>query len=274
LSILANVIAFFRRQPDWDAGFRKVCRSVFRITVEHGGGRYTGTGFVAAKYRRQDSKNGFILATAEHVFRPLRGYETVFWRVERFTWRGDGDGWSTFKSNLELLGDSPIRAHLTTDVGLLIVPQTDDYVVEPLHLCDPRVGVVPGTEVGWVGFPAFVREEFPVSVPCFFRGVVSAVIDTTATDDGRLLYLVDGHGAQGVSGGPVWVWNPARSRAEVIGLCSRYMWKGGSPEPGLVVVEAVNPLVGFLRRSAELEVRVIMARGPVRPGSLVHGRGT
>lgn len=253
------------RRTAWENSFPRVCESLFRITVGHGGGTVGATGFVIAKYKRQDGNLGFALATAEHVFKPLAPYENLLWRVDRFTWRGVGDGWSTFKSNLELLGNSPIRASLASDVGLLFVPQTDEYRVEPMWLADPRVGVIPGTKVAWAGYPAFVSGRFGRPLPCCYQGVVSAVVDTTDSDD-RLLYLIDGHGGQGVSGGPIWAWNRGRSRPEVIGLCSQYISSKEQPvEPGLVVAESTNMLTRYLQASPELTTNVSQFRRRAGP---------
>jgi hypothetical protein len=233
--------------------FPDVCSSLFRISATHGNGTIAATGFVIAQYTRP-GKLAFALATAEHVFRPLRSYENIHWRLDQFDWLGRPTGWITFKSNLELLGNSPIRANLVTDVGLLFAPPVD-FPLHSMRVMPSDQAVKPGGRVGWAGFPAFIEKRTGDIRPCYFEGVISSVVDRIVAE-GKLYYLVDGHGGRGVSGGPVWHWNDDQGNYEVLGLCSQYHRPESPGEPGLIVVEAINPVVAYLETSGELTLNL------------------
>jgi hypothetical protein len=67
-------------------------------------------------------------------------------------------------------------------------------------------GILPGqprAKMLNTGFPDFVRQRTGDHHPCVYQGIISAVIDRIETES-KLIYLVDGHGGRGVSGGPLW----------------------------------------------------------------------
>lgn len=237
----------------WDGVFGRICEGMFKLTASYKGGSVTATGFLVARYKKPD-KLAFALATAEHVFRPLPMYTDVQWTLERFDWKGDGTGWLNFKSNLQKLGGSPIRAHLDFDVGLVFLPPLA-FETDLLRVIDPNFAIQPGAKVGWAGFPQFVAKELGVPKPCYFEGVISAVVDRTA-ESGRLYYLVDGHGGRGVSGGPLWCWDEGHADYQVIGICSQYL-PSGDQGPGIIAFESINPLVQYLKPSTELEMNIV-----------------
>jgi hypothetical protein len=237
----------------WEEVFPQICKSLLRITARHSAGEVSATGFVVARYA-QPGELEFAIATAEHVFQPLPANENVYWTIESFGWRGEPLGWSTFTSNLEALGKSPIRANLVSDVGLLFSPPTK-FDLEVVRLLHASYAIRPGAKAGWAGFPRFVSQRTGDPRPCYFEGVISSVVDRV-DQEARLFYLVDGHGGQGVSGGPLWIWDDATDHYAVIGLCSQYI--AGEPEssPGMVVFEAVNPIVGYVGTSSELKMDI------------------
>ena len=116
----------------WDQVFDNICDSLLKVTAKYEGGAVSATGFLVARYKQPD-KLAFALATAEHVFQPLPMYTDVEWMLQRYNWKGQGTGYVTFKSNLQKLGASPIRANLESDVGLLFLPKLafETEVVRP-----------------------------------------------------------------------------------------------------------------------------------------------
>ena len=86
-----------------------------------------------------------------------------------------------------------------------------------------------GEEVAWLGFPGI--DSLGPRPLCLFSGIVSAKVG-----DKSLLYLIDGSGIQGVSGGPVFRMN-----------------KGGHPEPAgkpsfLGVISTYHPHFTKIKR--------------------------
>lgn len=238
----------------WDQCFLEICNSLFKVTATSSAGTFSATGFVVAKYKKAD-KLGFVLATAGHTFRKLPANENIYWVVQKFDWKGSKIEEITFGSNLEAVGNSPIRVHLELDIALLFIPNIKSEV-KLLRIINPSYGIQPGGKVGWAGFPTFVKEKTETPHPCYFEGVVSAVVDKVEKE-GKLFYLVDGHGGKGVSGGPLWCWNDEQSTYEVIGICRQYLKSQDKATPGLVVFESINPIIKYLKTSNELEISVI-----------------
>ncbi len=161
----------------WDEVFPRICDSMFRLTAKYNGGAVSATAFTIAKYK-EPGNLAFVLATAEHVFKPLPMYTDVEWVLQRYNWKGEGTGWLTFKSNLQKLGKSPNRANLACDVGVVVVPKLD-FQPQPelVPLINFEYAMPPGTKVGWSGFPGFVTEQTGEPRPCYFEGVISSVVD-------------------------------------------------------------------------------------------------
>jgi hypothetical protein len=76
---------------------------------------------------------------------------------------------------------------------------------------------------------------------CYFEGVVSAVPSNPQ------VYLVDGHAASGVSGGPMW-FLADDGDAIITGVCISYNWP--KDLPGLV---GFCPLQVLLRNIEEMQ---------------------
>ena len=76
-----------------------------------------------------------------------------------------------------------------------------------LPLQDSDEPLLRGTEIGVVGFPGIVKDEF-----CFFKGDISGYLDKPPT------YLVDGVVVSGVSGGPAF-----DAHGHIVGFVSTYI---------------------------------------------------
>jgi hypothetical protein len=118
-----------------------------------------------------------------------------------------------------------------------------DLAEYPSLLTTPPGGhLLAGTEVAWCGFPGFVHDMIGVYKLCYYEGVVSAY----ASGPSQPLYLVDGHVAYGVSGGPIWFCAPD-GKPVVLGVVSSY----ASPStnvPGLCAFTPMNVLFDHLQR--------------------------
>lgn len=244
----------------WDESFLEVCESLFRIKATSSSGTYTGAGFVIAKYHTSE-KLGFVLATARHLFNKLPNYENIQWKIEKYDCRGNKTYEMIFKSNTEVTGGSPMRMRTDADIGALFVPRLDLQEIKPLRIIPSVFAVQPGARVGWAGFPKITKVRTETPYPCYFEGVISAVIEKEESEHGKevkkLFYLVDGHGGEGVSGGPLWYWNDKKKNYEIIGICSGYIFGDPISTPGLVVFESVNPLVAYLSATEELELNIV-----------------
>jgi len=239
----------------WDECFPEICKSLFRIKAQCSSGTFKGSGFLVAKYKKT-GKNSLVFATAKHLIKDLPNYENIHWTLEKFDLRGNVIETLTFKTNIEKMGESAIRVHDEYDIALLFTCAINDGHNEPLRIIDPRVAIIPGAKVGWAGFPAFAEKKTIRTNPCYFEGVISTTVDY----EGKLFYMVDGHGGEGLSGGPLWYWNSELSNYEIIGICSGYV----SPEdklyyPGLVSFESINPLISYLKTSNDLYMNIIYA---------------
>ena len=239
-----------------DKSFEEIRPSIFRIETKWSEGVGSATGFVVGKLR--DSKK-LVIATAKHVL-DFPEDETVWWKVQQFDERGTVARQTTFGTNALLKGDLPYRTHNELDVGLCALPSFADgkpflaYEDEaPIRLIDPQMGVTAGTRVGWAGYPWFVEQALGFPQLCYFEGVISAMVD----HPDRRIYIVDGHAAKGVSGGPVWSWSEERSRLEVAGIVTEYRWADPkvSGLPGLCFFEPINPVVKYLEYWQKEEVK-------------------
>lgn len=257
-----------------DECLEEVRPSIFRIETKWSKKVSSATGFVVGKLR--DSKK-LVIATAKHVL-DLPKNETVWWKVQQFDEHGAVARQTTFGTNAELKGDLPYRTHNILDVGLCALPSFADdkpllaYEDEsPMRLIDPCMGITAGTRVGWAGYPWFVEQALGFPQLCYFEGVISAMVN----HPDKRIYLVDGHAAKGVSGGPVWWWSEERNRLEVVGIVSEYSWPDPKlpelPEqpdlpkllellklpglPGLCFFEPINPVGTFLEHWQEEEVK-------------------
>ncbi|OAI49028.1 hypothetical protein AYO44_01095 [Planctomycetaceae bacterium SCGC AG-212-F19] len=242
-----------------DRSFELFSSSIFRIEARWGLGASPGagqqppagqvwssvaTGFAVAIFA--DSRR-LVLATARHVL-DVPDDEMIGWRVQQFDARGEVVRQVTFGTNKKLKSGVPYDFHKNADIGTLVLPRLGDDKLPfarpdevPVRVIDILSGASTGTRVGWAGFPGLVADRLGFPQLCYFEGVISAMVNRAD----RQIYIVDGHGGEGVSGGPVWHWSAEKDRPEVIGIVSGY--QGASVDepwlPGYCVFEPINPLM-------------------------------
>jgi len=240
----------------WEQCFTEICNSLFRISLSYNSINAWGTGFPIAKYKIPGNLS-LVLATAKHVV-SFSANDTVDWKIEQFDLHGNLKQNISFKSNNSITGNSPIRTHTEFDIAGVFVPNIgsiDQY--KPLRTIPASQAIMPGTKVGWAGFPSLAHELLS-NQPCYYEGVISAVADR----GNRLYYIIDGHNGPGVSGGPVWCWNDEESNYDIIGLASSYVFRKENPAlPGLCVFESINPLMAYLSSSTNLEINSSIQNG-------------
>jgi hypothetical protein len=230
--------------------FLAVCPRVFRVETSWKDGGSVATGFSVARLMKS---NCLILATAGHVLQFSEG-EPVEWLVQQF----DDEGRLARETRFTTTGpdgENRYGWHNVMDIGWVVIPATDtegkrftlpDEV--PLPLIDAKRRLCEGTRVGWAGFPWQVHEFQGHPQLCYFEGVVSAFCQRSKTT----VYVVDGHNAPGVSGGPVWHWPEDGDGIQIAGVVSGY---GRSEDrfPGFCVFVPINPLINYLRASCSTD---------------------
>ena len=227
-----------------DRSFDLIAPSIFRVETRWENKVASATAFVLGKYR---DTGKLILATAKHVL-DFADDDVVSWLLQQFSPNGDVEREVTFKTQKTRMGDVPYRAHKLLDVGIVSLPtlannnkpmaRPDE---QPVQVVNKMTGVSTGTRVAWAGFPAIVESALGFPQLCYYEGVISAMVDRA----GKMLYIVDGHNAPGVSGGPVWWWSHENDRLEVAGIVSGYL-PVGQDLPGYCIFEPINPLVHYL----------------------------
>jgi hypothetical protein len=224
-----------------DRLFDQIKPSILRIDWSWPGGSVSGTAFVVAVLR--DSRK-LVIATAKHVL-AFPSNQTISWKVEEFDQQCNVVRRAKSGPDCELKGAVPFATHKHLDVGIMTLPRLrDDGQVfareseEPVRIISPGLGVSAGTRVAWAGFPGVVEAVIGHPQLCYFEGVISAQVDLPD----RAIYVVDGHGAQGVSGGPVWHWNEEKERLEVVGIVTNYL-PVDDGMPGFCFFEPISPLV-------------------------------
>lgn len=205
-----------------------------------------GTGFMVAKY--EESKQIFV-ATAKHILK-FPSDAQVRWCVRSLAEDGTTLGECTFTVDERDQDARPYRSYKLADVAFCVlppqgIPSTGKLVdddVAPLPVIGANHRLLPGTRVAWAGFAATVEAKFKQPHLCYFEGVISAF----HAEGSRGYYIVDGHNARGVSGGPVWHWSEDRNGGiEIVGIVHGY-GLNQSDMPGFCVVEPINPVVGFI----------------------------
>jgi hypothetical protein len=219
-----------------ERSFDAIVPSIFRVEARSSAGVSQGTGFVIGMYKESRK---LLLATAKHVL-DVPEAETVRWKIERFA------------TNLATKGRVPYSTHDKLDVGIIRLTgvgangqptaRPDEQPVRVIHV---EEGVSPGTRVAWAGFPAVVEDALGFPQLCYFEVVISAMVD----QGGKQVYVVDGHGNPGVSGGPVWHWSREHKQLEVVGIVCQY-WLDDDGLPGFCLFEPINLVMEFLESQA------------------------
>ena len=135
------------------------------------------------------------------------------------------------------------------DVRFCILPPPDQESegqpvkdeLTPLPVIPQDYRVAQGTRVAWAGFPAQVEACLGQPKRGYFEGVVSAFHD----DSSHGQYVVDGHVARGVSGGPVWYWPDTLPGIQIAGIVSAYR-RQESNRSRFSVFEPINPVRAYV----------------------------
>ncbi len=228
-----------------DCSLDTLASSIFRIDVTNNGQTFSGSGFTVALFQKT---RRLVLATAKHVLARPDDDKADIWKVQQFDRNGAAFREIAFLAKPVNSEVSPIFTHPNRDLGVLVLPEFGDnghrfgHESETLPcVIDLTSGVAAGTRVAWAGFPRVIEQTLGFPQLCYFEGVVSAMID----HGDKQLYIVDGHAAHGVSGGPVWHWSHERRRIEIVGVVSAYHALNNGI-PGFCVFEPINPILYFL----------------------------
>jgi len=198
---------------NWEACVEKVGPYVVKIDTPTG----SGSGFLFAF---NEGKILCGIATALHVVddtetwqQPLKINSYLFHKTAFLR-----------EPNRSILKDQE------TDSAVILFERSQLDLPEdliPLRPIESPISI--GAEVGWLGFPAIA----PYTL-CFFSGSVSARQDSKR-------YLIDGVAINGVSGGPVFLWDDA-GQVQFVGVVSAYRANRAAGEalPGLLVAQDVS----------------------------------
>ncbi len=226
------------------AAFLAVHRQTFRIEARFAGKYVPGTAFCIS---RLEKSNRLILATAGHVISQLPE-DTIKWVL----WQFDENGSVERKMEFTTRPTDPERIyiyHKSIDIGFIVLPSEDDAGKTialpnemPLPPIDDTRRITEGTRVGWAGFPCVLGDLMGEQRLCYFEGVVSAFYSQLDEP----MYIVDGHSAHGVSGGPMWNWPADHKNIEIFAIVTGY---GMADEglPGFCMSVPLNPLIRRLR---------------------------
>jgi len=226
-----------------DTSFDHISKSIFRIESTWTSGTASATAFVIAMLA---NSRKLILATAKHVVEVPEDQD-VYWKIQQFNDASEIVREVSFGTIKAAKGDVPYRTNNDLDVGIFMLPANgnDNKPLaregeEPLQTIDILSGASTGTRVAWAGFPAIVEEALGFPQLCYFEGVISTMVNRAD----KRMYVVDGHGAPGVSGGPVWQWSEDNDRPEIIGIVSNYQ-HAGDGIPGFCFFETINTVLWY-----------------------------
>jgi len=212
---------------DWHNAYEKILPYVVRIDSDDG----FGTGYLFAYNKNH---NVAVIATAAHVID--KAYE---WRkpLKLFHYGSKKEIFLKYAERAIWIDRKRDAASVLIDVGSLDFPQD----ALPLIEVDKYQKI--GVEVGWVGFPVLAPSNL-----CFFSGKVSHFVEEEDS------YFIDGVAINGVSGGPVFKYNPDES-LQVIGIVSAYMpnRRIGDTLPGLLFAHDVTSFHEHLKKINDLD---------------------
>jgi hypothetical protein len=213
---------------NWYAALEQISPSIFRIETPTS----FGTGFHCF-----NTENGLAcgVATANHVIREAEKWHQPINLVH-------------YNSQKTVLKEGAERFFFSD-------PEGDASVVlfakQPLPLPDKTIQLLPedkflkpGNEVCWMGFP-----DIEPNILCLFSGVVSAWQATKG------IYIIDGVGISGVSGGPVICKVPDDPNIYIVGIISSYLSSSNyqGTAPGLLFARSVVPLHARIKDIKSIE---------------------
>lgn len=198
-----------------------------------------GTGVILS-FGVPDDNAPVHIATAGHVLDGI-GDGVSQWAIQRVELDDDGlpvEFYQTFHDKDFRQDRAPsvvVTKYLRDcDIGLMLVENRTDsggWLIDPTK--HKRLNVIPTegylqtcARVAWCGFPGFVANMTGSQTLCYCEGIVACCPSTPP------LYLVDGHAAQGMSGGPMWIL-AGNGDPIITGICIRYDWPEATPS-GLV----------------------------------------
>ena len=217
------------------------------------------TGFIAAT-AEADGNAYCAVITARHVVEDRPTHE-IRWKLTRHAEPGQEKATYEFKSS-GLIGPlTTIPGFIRTDqpdydAAAIVIPleagvSPPFFDVEnelPPSVIAPDKAIVAGVDIAWAGYPGIITNVLKRPQLCFYRGMISA----TVLDISHGMYIVDGHAAQGVSGGPVWHSDETGHR--IVGVVSSYLAPGGEM-PGLCHFAPVNILIDHLIRGGSTDAK-------------------
>jgi hypothetical protein len=233
-----------------------------------------GTGF-AVLGRLRDLDNTLTIATAWHVIEDLYKATDKWKRYIKITaasgaitieanavgvarlgpdgsdigmvWIGKALSSESVNSILKALAESGIPRGLIDLSGGGGIIKTSPYrrgaasdaIVYTLH----REQVVKGMSVGWLGYPSVAPDS-----PCYFSGRIAGFLDHLTPP----MYLIDGTGIKGLSGGPVF-----DDYGRILGIVSSLIVGDKSSRVLAVVpIDAVNLMLFGKRTEGTLSPQV------------------
>lgn len=207
---------------NWDQIVQKVTPYIVKIETPTG----YGTGFLSLY---NEDKTWCGISTAAHVV-------------------SDADEWQK-PIRIRHQGSPEVLLLQPKDRVIFIDWKTDSAVVlffkVNLNLPEFPIALLPvgtalgiGVEVGWLGFPNIQADTL-----CFFSG------NTSARQEFRNAYLIDGVSIHGVSGGPV-LHKHETDGVQVVGIVSAYHVNRATGEalPGLLIAQDVSHFHDVLQR--------------------------
>lgn len=234
-----------------------------RFPDEQQDARPIGSGFLVGYQGPTGSTRRPIIATAGHVV-DHDVQDSTEWTITRLAFNGNPPRVARFVTPAEDPAGAQVvwysgkwagTKHSTqsgpcVDIGAITFSNQacpggfSDADEQPPRLINRGVGLTPGTPVGWAGFPEHARRMLGQAQLCCFRGVISSVVDQPNLPP---MYLIDGHNTPGLSGSPVWWWNPDKSRAEIAAVVTRYSFL--AEFPGFVLATPIHILVEYFRKN-------------------------
>jgi hypothetical protein len=195
----------------WRAGIELLRPYVVKVSTPQG----SGTGWLVS---RSLTSQLCAIATAAHVIDHAHYWEEPV----RLLHVASG------KSVVLRHDERAVLIDDSLDSGAIVFYGPDLPLPETvLPLLEKEKYLMPGIEIGWLGFPAIERAGL-----CFFSGRISAYLEEAST------YLVDGVAINGVSGGPAFHLVGSAGSIELMGIVSAYIPNRATGQvlPGVAVV--------------------------------------
>jgi hypothetical protein len=228
---------------DWFKQRKAVREYVVKIKTPSG----YGSGFLVAY-----NKSGGLMAiaTAAHV---LADAEEWHLPLKLIPEASGEEAFLNYEQRVIYMDRSRDSAYIVVPSNTVALPKTT------LPLVPKDQFILPGAELGWLGYPSLAPNEL-----CFFQGYASAFVGR-----GEDYYLIDGVAVNGVSGGPVF---EPEKEPNLVGLVSAY-YSNREVLPGLLkaydLTHAHAAIEGFknfddAREKAQVqnEADAIPAKGP------------